>query len=72
LSEAIDRLIDLLQDIGDNKNYDVDKTKLLSLFGILRGKGEGEIARRTFQELRQGEEKAIEEKYSRATRKSHP
>ena len=70
LSEAIDRLIDL-QSSGDN-NYDLDKKKLLSLFGILRGKDEGEIARKTFRELRQNEEKAIEEKYSRASRKSHP
>jgi len=70
LSEAIDRLIDLQQGSGDNKNYDVDNSKLLSLFGIIRGKGESKIAQKTLQELRQGEEKAIEEKYSRATRKS--
>ena len=58
LSEAIDKLLQLQQTHGD----DVDKEKLLALFGVLRGEEEQKIARKTFRELRQREERAIEQK----------
>lgn len=64
LSEAIDRLLEM----KSHEEYTVDKTKLLSLFGVLRGKENS--ARKTLRQLKAGGEKSIEQKYATASRKS--
>jgi hypothetical protein len=66
LSEAIDRLLQKQQSLEDAEDM-VDKAKILSLFGILRGSEKP--ARRVLRELRDEEERSIGERYARASRK---
>lgn len=65
LSEAIDNL---LETYSRQEETTVDKTKLLSLFGVL--KGNEAVARSAVKQLRIEDEKAIERRLARASRKS--